>query len=695
MTPDVDPVLEALENPVDAPFFAEAGDPGPMIDDGGGGSRFERPPFPMGGPVRCLGINSDMSGSIRCYYLDSIGQIVGLDANNRHGKNALIALYGPTSDWLEAEWPQWSKPVREYDKSEKKWIEIEPSKIVGFDQAEASRAHIEECVRQGIFDPTGKLRGRGAHRTEAGNLILHLGDVLMMPVEDSEGNFERYLYQDPGVYYGQVYPAAAKSTRPSRTKTGPEAGQAVLAQLQTWCYRRQLLDPMLLLGGIAASMLGGFLAWRPTMWIIGPRGSGKSTLDGEPSATEGFIGHLLGSARMNSSGVTEAAIRRQLANSTVPVFIDELEPTASQEKIEATVALARVSSGGSKQHRVGVDMTVQEFTLRSCFWFSSILQAPLQSADYSRIVTIELRPIGHSSVKPDFFKDKTADLGARLLRRMVDRAVELDRVIAIYAAALSQRGLDSRGQSVYGTLLGCAHVALYDEMPDDELVTEWAVRLDPRQLVEAAAATSDEQACLDQLLTSQVQSRGGDERVSLGSWIADAIADVQNGNDAGTAGRKLQQIGLKLVSAKLLDLSPGPDGVKVPRFGAQAYVPGEPGWLAVAWKHRGLDPLFNDTKWRGGVWRQQLGRVTVPYGAREAKGAAPTHDAGELGAIDNVKVKFDRISANAVLVPLSAFLEDVDLPVQSEAGTARAWIDKVVADAAAAAIGAGAKGKSK
>ncbi len=695
MTPDVDPVLEALENPVDAPFFADAGDSIAANDDGDGGSRYERPPFPMGGPVRCLGIQSDLSGSIRCYYLDSIGQILSLDANNRHGKNAMIALYGPASDWLEENWPQWSKPIREYDKSEKKWIEIEPSKIIGFDQAEVSRAHIEECVRKGIFDPTGKLRGRGAHRSEAGNLILHLGDVLMMPLEDGEGNFQKYLYHDPGEYGGHVYPAAAKSTRPSRTRIGPEAGQAVLAQLGTWTYRRPLLDQMLLLGGIAASMVGGFLAWRPTMWIVGPRGSGKSTLDGEPSPTEGFIGHLLGAARMNSSGVTEAAIRRQLANSTVPVFIDELEPKASDEKVRGTIELARVAAGGSKQHRVGVDMQVQEFTLRSCFWFSSILQVPLESSDHSRIVTIELMPIKGQLDKPDFYRDKTADLGSRLLRRMVDRAVDLDQVIARYATALGKRGLDSRAQSVYGTLLGCAHAALYDELPDDEIVNEWALRLDPRQLVEAAAAASDEQACLDHLVFSQVQARGGDLRVSLGSWIADEIAHAKVNNETGTAGRQLQQIGLKLVSAKLLELVDGPDGAQTPRWGAQAYVSGEPGWIAIAWKHRGLDPMFQDSKWRGGVWRQQLARVAVPFDAREAKGATPAREAGELRAIDNVKVKFDRIAANAVLVPLSALFEGEDLPVQSEAGTARAWLDKAVAEKAEADAAARLGGKKK
>lgn len=668
-----DPVLDALLNPDDAPHFADAGDPGPELSDGHGGSRNERPPFPRGGPVKCLGILSDMSGSIKCFYLDSIGQIVGLDANNRHGKNAMIALYGEGSDFLEVNWPQWSKPIKEFDQSTKKWTVIKESEIVGFDQAEVSRAHIEECVRRGIFDPTGKLRGRGAHRTDAGNLLLHLGDQLLVPIERANGTLDKRKYEDPGSFGGYVYPALAKSSRPYHEPVGPEAGQRVLAQLQTWNYRRPLLDPMLLLGAIVASYLGGFLAWRPTMWTVGARGSGKSTLDGEPSANEGFIGHLIGPARMNTANASEAAIRQTLKNSTIPVFIDELEPSAPKDKIDATVALARVSAGGAKGHRGGQDQQAHEFMLRSPFWFSSILQPPLDAADASRIVTIELKKLAGDLVKPDFFKLGVAELGARLFRRAIDQSVRVDEAIAIYSAALAKRGLDARAQNVYGTLLGCADIALYDEAPDDELVNEWALRLDPARLVATAAATSDEQACLDHLLTSTVQARGGDEREALGTWIGQALASAIGGGDESKQSRMMQQIGLKLVNVKLIELVDTGEGEKVPRWGASAYASGSPGWLAVAWKHRGLDPLFADTKWQRGVWRQQLARVEVPY---EADGDAPD---GVLGAIDGIKIKFDRTPATAVLVPLSAFVDAEDLPKSSTPAAVAEWLAKAVA----------------
>ena len=153
----VDPIAAALDHPIPAPRMAEAGDTGPER----GGGEYERPPFPAGSPVKPLGISSAIDGSQRCFYLNWNGQLVGLEANNRHGKLGLIALFGPASDWLEANFPQWSAPQFEGRGAAR--VEVKPSQIVGFDQAEAARALIEECVRRGIFDPTGKMRGRGAH----------------------------------------------------------------------------------------------------------------------------------------------------------------------------------------------------------------------------------------------------------------------------------------------------------------------------------------------------------------------------------------------------------------------------------------------------------------------------------------------------------------------------------------------------
>lgn len=670
-----DPVRAALINPVAAPQLAAGGDPGPEIA-GSDGDHLERPPFPQGGPVKPLGIASGLDGSMRCFYLDSLGQIVARDVDNKHGKNALIGLYGDKSPFIEEHWPQWSKPVRDYNRSTKEYTTLVKSVIIGFDQAEASRAHIEECVRRGIFDSVGKLRGRGAHRTDTGHLLMHLGNTLLIPEVRATGKLKGYRFADPGVHAGYVYPAREASARPHHASVGPDIGERVLTQLKSWSFRRAELDPHLLLGAIVASMLGGFLTWRPAMWIVGPRGTGKSTLDGEPSASEGFIGHLLGPARMNSADTTAAGIRQTLLNSTVPVFIDELEPDAGRDKIDAIIALARIAAGGAKGHRGGQDHKAQEFTLRSPFWFSSVLQVMMQPTDRSRFVTIELKKLRGGLKKPSFFELGVPAMGARLLRRVIDQAERLDATIARYAEALGERGLDARGQDVYGTLLACADIVLSDDMPDDATLTSWALLCDPSSLNASDEALSEERGCLDHLLTSQVQARGGDERVTLSRWVADAIEDAGKGlhADESAAARRLQQWGLKLVNLTLLGIVDGPDNARTPRWGTRAYAKGHPGWLAVAWKHRALDPLFMDTKWRGGVWRQALARIELVLSEDDADIAARNGGDSRLTAIDGLKVKFDRISANAVLIPLAAILDADELPVCCTPLAASQWL---------------------
>lgn len=683
-----DPVLDALENPVDAPRLAEAGDPGPDIASGphdGDGMGFERPPFPLGGPVKCLGIQSGMDGSIRCFYLDVQGQLVGLDAHNKHGKNGLIGLYGDQSNFLEANWAQWSKPRKERDPATNSWHDVPGSSvIVGFDQAKASRAHIEECARKGIFDPIGKIRGRGAHRDDGGKLVLHFGDTVLCQGDQRRANDSAGVrYVDPGFIGGYVYPAFSPIMRPYHEPVGVDAGQKVLLQLKSWNYKRQLLDPMLTLGAIMASKFGGFLTWRPVMWIVGPSGSGKSTLDGEPSQSEGFIGHLMGAGRMNTANTSEAAIRQKLRNSTIPVFIDELEPDVAEAKLKATIELARIAAGGNTAHRGSSDGEGQEFTLRSPFWFSSILQPPLDTADRNRIITIELKKLkreitlADGSVerlkKPNFMKMGAARLGEQLLRRAIDHAHRIDAVIDAYVEALELVGHEQRTALVFGTALGCAHIALYDEDPDDELVSEWATRCAPAYLREISEASTGEQACLDHLLTSPVQARGGDEREALGGWIGKALQAVtsQDHEVDNQWQRRLMQMGLKLVNAKVNGVDEVADGEKRIRWGSKAYDCDAPGWLAVAWRHRALDPLFADTKWQRGVWRQALGRTDIAV--TDAEGEA----LGNVEALDNVKVKMDRISANCVLVPLCAVLDEDELPANSRAAAVLQWLAKV------------------
>ena len=647
-----DPIRDALAHPAPAPQLAQPGD---AVGENGGGT-YERPPFPPDCPVRPLGISSDISGSQKCYYLDVNGQLVGLEANNRHGKLGLIALFGTQSDWLESHFPQWSAPVFEGRGAAK--VMVKESEIVGFDQADAARALVEECARRGIFDPSGRMRGRGAHPLPNGGLVLHHGDVLLASRNRVDGSVSGWKFHGSGLFEGYVYPSAAATPRPWHEAAGPRAAEQLLATINTWNWKRGLLDARLVLGAIGASMLGGALRWRPNVWITGGAGTGKSTLNGE----DGLLDLLIGNAALRTGNASAAAIRQTLKNSTVPVFFDEIEATEDNRPAKQVIELARVASSGGTMHRGGQDHQAHEFTLKSVFWFSSINIPPIEPQDRSRLAILELKPLARDAKPLELTALRLPEKGRQLQQRMVQGWHRLEPTIAAFQAVLAAQGHTRRACDQFGTLLACADLLLNEDLPDAEALAHWAELTAPRRMAEISEAVTDHTACLNHVLSSLVQARGGEEREQLATWVGRAVAAKvaplfdDNGHELDErADKRLQQYGLKLVNAswKAEERDLKGEVTKPGRWGAAAFEAGQPGFLAVAGSHRGLDELYRGTKWQGGVWKQSLARFP--------------------GCVEPVKVKFDHLSLTAVLVPLHHLLDGAELPGASKEAAFKDW----------------------
>jgi hypothetical protein len=650
------PLQQALDNPFEAPEFAQAGDMGPELDHQGEDD-YER--FPPGCPVKVLGNQQDVSGKQSCYYLNWNGQLVGLEAGNRHGKLGLAALFGPSIGWLEAHYPMWSKPVRE--QIDGKWVIVQESKVIGFDQAKAAQALVIESVRRGIFDPAGRMRGRGAHRPEKGigGLVLHCGNKILVSVPNAEGAIKGWRWIDAGEHERYVYQAAEPMPRPWHDHVGPKPARKLKALLETWNWKRKELDPILCLGAIGASMLGGALPWRPHIWITGGRGTGKSTLNGRDQ----LIHKLFGTGLFRTSNTTAAGIRSHLKNSTVPVMIDEREAERDNRKNDEIIELARIASSGDTATRGSSDHSGVEFTLQSCFWFSSILIPPLQPQDRSRLAILELLPIPEGAVPPEeLVTTDFGTVGRQLMKRMVEGWSRLAETKLKYHAALALAGHDNRACDQFGTLLACADVLLADNVnavPSDIDVAHWVGHCRPQRMAEVTETTADHDACLQHILTSMVQARGGDEREQLATWIFQALSNSLNHmldiNQVEKSHHKLHQLGLKLVNAKRHP-EKVKDGKSTPaRWGAVEYASDAPGYLAVATgKHGALLKLFEGTEWQSGVWAQSLARVP--------------------GHLNCDGVKFGHFKSRAVLIPLAAVFDDEDLPTESKPERAADWV---------------------
>jgi len=622
----LDAIGAAIDGASDAPSFAAEGDMRPFggQDDD---DDIDAPALPPGCPVQPLGVNGQS-----CWYLDVNGQLISLAAGNGHGKNAMVALFGRKIGWLEAqiEFAQWSKPVREREEGTNRWVIVQESEIIGFDQAKASKALIVACTRRGIFDPAGHVRGAGAHRSEDGGLILHCGNHILRQPLRLNGAAGEPSWHYPGLHGEHVYTAAAPIPRPWPEGVGEDAAAQALALLKQWYWRRPQLDPLLVLGAIGVGLVGGALEWRSNVWITGGAGSGKSSLNGK----RGVLDQIFGRGAVRAADVTGAYLRQRLKNATLPVFLDELEAESDDRRSKQILELARISSSGDDAGRGGSDHQAAEFTLQSAFWASSILIPPMKPQDRSRWAICQLMPIPIGAKKPDLKAQRLPELGQKLLRRMVDGWARWDATLEAYVDALGAIGHSARACMQFGTLLAAADLLQNDGLPDLETIDMVASLCGKDMLREVAETAPEHELCLNHLRTSMVQSRGGDERESIGTWIGGAVHELCEPGDSTLVAkyhRRLQDHGLKIVCRTAT--------------GTTIWKPGERGFLAIADTHQALAGLFSATEWKSGVWKQALGY---------------TPGSQSVGA-----VKFRHHSARATLVPLETVIDAAEIPAKA------------------------------
>lgn len=581
-------------------------EPAPQLGRGkasAGRARREDPELPLlppGCPVKPLG----KLGQV-CFYLDEQGQLINLDPI-KHGKTHIRNLFGRQSQLCDEYWPRYSDKV-----DERTGERI----IKGWKPEDAADLLMNACAHAGIFDPQGKVRGRGAHRGRDGELILHCGDKLLIgeTANDAGG------YQDPGLYGGFVYPTAPALPRPDPGDVDDTAGVELLELFRAWYWERPLIDPMLLLGWIAAAIIGGALRWRPHAWITGSSATGKSTL-------QTLLELLFDGAALHTHDASEAALRQILGHQTLPVFFDEIEADPDNRANMKVVKLARLASSGGVIFRGGQDHIGHEFVAKSCFLFSSILLPPILNQDRNRLAILELQVIPEGATAPAPGDDQVRELGRRIRRRLVDQWPRLEATLLSYKQSLAKNGHGGRSQDQFGTLLAVADLLLYDHEPDAELLAEWGSRLAIDGLAEKAMELSDELECVQFLATTPLQVRGGDEPLPISKHIVLAT-DPQ----ADKAADRLEHYGLKLVNA----IEPSAEGKS---WGACKPKPGKPLYLAIANSHEALAKIFQGQRWSDGVWTQSFGRVP--------------------GAIKRVKVRLAGGKSQwATLIPLEAIVD--------------------------------------
>jgi len=545
-------------------------------------------------------------------------------------------------------------------------------KITGWDKEGAGIKLMQACAYRGVWSAEGKVRGAGAHRDDDGGLILHCGDMIQIAETDRRellaGSARTWAH--PGMVDGYVYPAAARTPRPAIAPVGPEVARMLLTVLKSWNWERPEIDPQLCLGWIISSLACGAFDWRAMIWLTGGKGTGKSTL-------WRLIQLLLGEGGLlHASEVTEAWIRQTLKMRTLPVALDEVEAEEDGRRMARIVGLARLASSGGKIGRGSADHEAQDFTMRSSFFFSSILHPPFSPQDKSRISVLDLRAHDGEripAIDPEVLRDVAGrlhreprdflplikdggqpmltghamafwgEVGRMLRRRLVDEWPRLDQVIENYRVHLGRNGHDARGQDQHATLLAAADVALWDEDQDSEDMTyaAWGKLL----AVDKRASAEDDEPFLvvQKMATSALPGRGGDEPETVGMWVTKVIKADEEDAFHARAQKRLEMAGMVVVASELVDEGAAGIKRKTRRFwgGPLPTAPNAPDiYVAVACAHQGIEMLLRDTRWQKGVWNQALGRIE--------------------GGLKRVKVQIGGRPEWATLVPIAAFAAELE-----------------------------------
>lgn len=547
-------------------------------------------------PVTPLGIEGEI-----CYYLDASRQLRAVKGE-KHSRLNLANLFGACVDDLYKHWPRTNA-----DGDVKGW---RPELV--------AEALMKACARCGVWDVWGRVRGSGAWRGEAGELVMHCGDMLAVgSTLGDPAKPHQPVYHHPGIIGRFVYPAEAARPRPAEHRSGSGGGgpaRHILNVFETWNWARGEVDAMLLLGWIAAAMLGGALAWRPLVWITGDRYTGKSTL-------QDLIKVLLGEAIISVSDATAAGVWQKLGHASLPVALDELESEADNRQARNVIRLARQAASGGVVLRGGADHKSEDFVARSCFLFSSILMPPMMGQDRSRMAILELGRLDKERPPPAIGPDELGQLGRGLRRRLLDNWWRWPETIEAYRQELIVNGHAARGADQFGTLLAAVDLLLYDHPPDGDTLARWGARLKASELGELDDDVADHYRCLERLRTWPVVLQHDNSRQMLGTLIAEACGQVRKGKmhaDQDGADEVLGLHGLKVME----------------RDGAR--------WLAVANSHEGLARIFHDTHWGKssgtlGVWVQALRRIP---------------------GVQKDQQRFNGVKCRCTLIPISEVLPD-------------------------------------
>jgi len=417
----------------------------------------------------------------------------------------------------------------------------------------AANACMQSCIGRGHYNPE-LVTGRGVYvEPRSLKVVAHLGDHLIVDGEQmglSEFKTVRTIVE----------------TAPAELPFLPPLAAGEASRIAALCEKLDWASPemgRLFAGWIVIAPVCGALPWRPHIWIEGPYESGKSF------ALNEVAGRLLHGVSLRFGGsVTEAGIRQELRDDTLPVLFDEAEAKDDRaaQRLDAVLELARSAAqkDGAAIVKGGAGGKATRWRVRSSFAFASIDVAVKQSADESRIVRLKLRgpdsgakqhdrAARFAELRTDLAGLTSAHFGPRLFFRTLKNLHTILGNAESFSAAIAGATRSGRLGDVLGPLVAGWYSLRSDVrvLPGDavRLLSEWKWL---GTAISKNATTRDHDAALAHLMQSQVALDHGVRRTvaELIGSICASTARIGGNDEAGLVAEQadaaLRRHGLRL-----------------------------------------------------------------------------------------------------------------------------------------------------
>lgn len=514
------------------------------------------------------------------YYLDAQRQIIGI---GKHAVQDIMGLFGHLIPQLCWHFPKW---VKDPDTDA---LVRAPNQFQG---TLAAMAMITACGEKGLFEPDGAVRGVGAWRGSTGQLIWHRGDALIVDGED----------RPPGPFDGRIYPAYPAIPGPAPQGDYADPIAETLKVARSWVWEYPETDPYVVLGMIGLQKLGGAVKWKPTFWLTAAAGSGKS-------AFQDWIEFLHGGPRglVKSSDPTKSGITSRLGYGSIPVSIDEAEPSSDDRSNKARdlIELARLASSGGQWLRGSSDQKGAGGNVYSTFLFSSIIiPGVMKAQDVQRLIRLDLNPLPRDTKPLDMREGEWHARGAVISRILIDRWPSWEVRLATYRQGLALAGVTGRDSDNWSTVLAMADMMQREALPSVEEAEGWGKAIAKRLDANRPEVMTDSEGMLQHLMGRTYDPFRRSEQYNIAQWVmtaAELPSAIDSLRDSGPE-RQLAKCGLR---------------VEGKGFSARLFI-------ANSASIQPLGELFHGSQWAGGSWSQS---------ARRVEGAEPVKDPLTLAGI--------------------------------------------------------------